>query len=134
MTKDDWLLVKQQLSSPYGSVKLMVDGYELALQVHRIKPLKYGIVVFVNGVYKGEWHKGEADEAKRFCRPSVKSLYSPAKKKAVLKGLRGKAEIKSMTDLLHLDKTWTFWDLFWPSFGPMQRHLIANNKSIELVT
>ena len=132
MTKDEWLQVKEKLSQPYGSVTLAVDGYTLALQVIRIKPLKYGIVVFVNGVCKGVWHEGEADEAKRFCRPQVMAAYSPAKKKAALKGLKSKAEIKSMTDLLDLDKTWTYRHLYWPTFGPLQRHLMANNKSIEL--
>lgn len=132
MTKDQWLQVKQQLSYPYGSVTLTVDGYTLALQVQQVKPLKYGICVFVNGVCKGEWYKGEADEAKRFCRPSVKALWSPARKKAALKGFKSKADIKSMTDLLNLDKTWTFWEMYWPTFEPLQRHLIANNQSIEL--
>lgn len=132
MTKDEWLQVKQQLSQPYGSVKLTVDGYTLALQVQLIKPLKYGICVFVNGVCKGVWHKGEADEAKRFFRPVVMAAYSPAKKKAALKGFRSKADIKSMTDLLRLDRAWTFWNSYWLTFAPLQRHLMANNKSIEL--
>lgn len=132
MTKDEWLQVQDKLSHPWGSVKLMVDGYALTLQVQQIKPLKYVVTVFVNGVYKGEWMNGEADEAKRFCRPVKKSVWSPAKKKAVLKGL-SKAEAKRAVEYLDLNKTWTHWDVWWPSFGPLKRHLILNNKSIEIV-
>ena len=132
MTKDQWLQVQAKLNLPWGSVKLTVDGYALALEVTQIKPLKYVIMVYVNGVCKGEWCKGEADEAKRFCRPVTKYLYSPAKKKALLKG-KSKAQIKTISELLGLDKSWTFYDLYWPSFATLKRHLIANNKSVELM-
>lgn len=131
MTKDEWLQVQDKLSHPWGSVHLTVDGYALALQVTQIKPLKYVIMVYVDGVCKGEWCKGEADEAKRFCRPVTRHLYSPARQKDILKGL-SKAEIKRSREYLSLDKTFTSYDLYWPSFGPLKRHLIANNKSIEL--
>lgn len=131
MTKDEWLQVQDKLSQPYGSVELTVDGYALALQVNQIKALKYVIMVYVDGVCKGEWCKGEADEAKRFCRPVTRHLYSPAKQKAILKGL-SKAEIKRSREYLGLDKTFTSYDLYWPSFGPLKRHLNTNNKSIEL--
>lgn len=131
MTKDEWLQVQDKLSHPWGSVKLTVDGYALALEVRQVKTLKFVIMVFVNGVCKGEWCKGEADEAKRFCRPVKKFLYSPAEKKAVLKG-KSKAQIKTISELLGLDKSWTSYDLYWPSFAPLKRHLIANNQRIEL--
>jgi hypothetical protein len=130
MNKDEWLRVQNKLSHPYGTVRLTVDGYALALQVNQIKALKFVIMVYVDGVCKGEWCKGEADEAKRFCRPVTKHLYSPAKQKAMLKGLPKNTK-KFVTDL-GLDKTFTYYDLYWPTFGPIKRHLIANNKSIEL--
>ena len=131
ITKDEWLQVQNKLSQPYGTVRLTVDGYALSLLVGKFKALKYVIMVCVDGVCKGEWCKGEADEAKRFCRPVTRYLYSPAKQKAILKGL-SKAEAKRFGKDLGLDKTFTSYDLYWPSFGPLKRHLIANNKSIEL--
>ena len=133
MTKDEWSKIELQLSYPYaGMAHLLVDGYALTLQVQQIKPLKFIIAVFVNGYCKGEWMKGEADEAKRFCRPVKRAVFSPAKKKAFLKGMT-KSEIKRSREFLDLDKTFTFWNLYWTSFGPLKRHLIANNKVIELV-
>ena len=129
MTKDEWLQVQETLSHPWGSVNLTVDGYALTLQVRQVKPLKYVIMVFVNGFCKGEWLKGEADEAKRFCRPVTKALHSPAKKKAMTKGMP-KSFLKEHAE--YLNKTWTMWELCWLSFGPLKRHLIANNKVIAL--
>lgn len=131
MTKDEWLQVQDKLSHPWGSVKLTVDGYALALEVRQVKALKYVIMVFVNGEFKGEWMKGEADEAKRFLRPVKIYLYSPAKQKALLKGL-SKAQAKMRAGYLGFDKTWTHHEPYWLSFAPLKRHLIANNKSIEL--
>ena len=132
MSKDEWLQVQNKLSQPYGTVRLTVDGYALALRVYQVKPLKYVIMVFVNGMFKSEWMNGEADECKRFFRPIKRPLYSPAKKKAALKGLN-KSALKIIRDEFpDLDKTFTFFDPRWPSFDPLKRHLIANNKSIEL--
>lgn len=133
MNKEHWQYVKDQLSVPYGRVELKIDGYAVTLAVRAIKPLKYVIMVYVDGVCRGEWSKGEADESKRFCRPVVHALYSPAKKKAALSGLKKKSDIQYITDALSLNKTFTFWDVTWPTFAPLKRHLLANNKSIELV-
>lgn len=131
MTKDEWLQVQDKLSHPWGSVDLTVDGYALALQVRQVKPLKYVIMVYVDGVFKGEWCKGEADEAKRFLRQVKIYLYSPAKQKALLKGL-SKTQAKLRAEHFGFDKSWSHYDPCWPSFGPLKSHLIANNKSIEL--
>jgi len=131
MTKDEWLQVQDKLSHPWGSVKLTVDSYALTLQVRQIKPLKYTIMVYVDGEFKGEWMNGEADQAKRFLRPVKSYLYSPAKQKALLKGL-SKAQAKIRAEFLCFDKTWCHYEPLWPSFGPLKRHLISNNKSIEL--
>ena len=133
MSKEDWELVKKRLSHPLGSVDLKIDGYAVTLEVRCVKPLKYAIQVFVNGVSRGAWCAGDSEESRRFLRPVTRALYSPAKKKAALNGLRSKADIKAISNLMGLDKTWTYWDLTWPTFEPLKRHLVANNKSIELV-
>lgn len=39
MTKEDWKFVEKQLSSPFGFVKLNIDGYDVALTVEPVKPL-----------------------------------------------------------------------------------------------
>lgn len=35
-------------------------------------------------------------------------------------------------EYLRFDKSWTTYEPYWPSFAPLKRHLIANNKVIEL--
>lgn len=130
MTKDQWLAVKSALSTPWGTVKLKVDGYDLTLIVKQIKPLKFSIVTYVNGEFKGIWLKGDSDESKRFMRPVKVAVFKPAEKKRMTKRL-SKTNIKRYFG--DLDKTFTVFDWLWPSFDPLRRHLIANNKVIELV-
>ncbi|MDZ4127269.1 MAG: hypothetical protein U1E02_24350 [Hydrogenophaga sp.] len=132
MTKEDWAQAELELSKPWGRVELLIDGYTVSLVVGRMKPLKYCIAVYVNGFMKGEWVKGECEEAKRFLRPMVKRYYSPATVAGITKGL-SKTVAQKFIKERGLDKTFTLYDLGWPSFGPMKRHLLANNTSIELV-
>lgn len=132
MTKEDWAQVELQLSHPWGRVELLIDGYQVALVVGREKALKFTIAVYINGIMKGEWVKGGCEEAKRFLRPMVKRYYSPAKQAEITKGLP-KTFAKKFIKEHGLDKTFVLYDLSWPSFGPMKRHLLANNTSIELV-
>ncbi len=77
LTKEQWKQVEINLSGPFGEVELLADGYRLTLQVQRYKALRHCITV---GKLKGEWFKGEAPEAKKFCRESRRWLY-PAKKR-----------------------------------------------------
>lgn len=132
MTKEDWAQVELELSHPWGRVELVADGYQVTLVLGREKALKFVIAVYVNGVMKGEWVKGDCEEAKRFLRPMVKRYYSPAKLGEITKGL-SKTVAKKFIKEHGLDKTFVRYDLSWPSFGPMKRHFIANNQVIELV-
>jgi hypothetical protein len=132
MTKNEWLQVEQQLSSPYGCVELNVDGYRLLLQVRQCKPLKFMIFPYVNGEFKGAWLISECEEQKRFLRPRKVPIYKPAAKKRMTDGL-SKSAIKRMWGD-RLDETLTTFEWGWPTFGALQRHLVANNKSIELAT
>lgn len=130
MTKEQWLAVKNALSTPWGVAKLKVDGYALTLQVSQRAPLKFSIYPYVNGVFKGEWLSGEFEEYKRFMRPVQIGVFKPAEKARLKKGLSKKL-LKEMS--WDLDKTFTVFHWDWPSFDPLRRHLIANNKVIELV-
>lgn len=130
MTKDQWLEVKSALSTPFGRVKLKVDGYDLALYVEQVKPLKYSIVPYVNGEFKGEWLSGKFEESKRFMRPVQVAVFKPAEKARMCKGLSKKLIKEFFGDI---NKTFTSYRWDWPSFDPLRRHLIANNKEIELL-
>lgn len=131
MTKDEWLLVKNKLSHPWGSVTLMVDGYKLALRVEQVKALKFEIMTYVNGEFKGSWMKQGSEEGMRFLRPVKIAAYKPAQKARITKGVSKKMIKEVFGDRLDATCTVFFWG--WPTFGPLQRHLIANNQVIELV-
>lgn len=130
MTKDEWLRVKQELSNPWGAVDLLVDGYRLTLQVQQRAALKFVIVPYVNSVFKGAWMLKDSEEGKRFLRPVEVSVFKPAEKARLTKGMSKTTVKKVFGD--RLDKTFAVFQWGWPTFGPLQRHLIANNKVIEL--
>lgn len=131
MTKDEWLLVKSKLSHPWGSAELMVDGYRLTLQVKQTKALKFEIMPYVNGKFQGAWMTKDSEEGKRFLRPVTIAVYKPAEKARLTKGMSKKMIKTIFGD--GLDKTFAVFAWGWPTFGPLQRHLIANNQVIELV-
>ena len=56
-TKEQWAEVEKAVSHPYGFAKLLIDGYEIKLEVRRVSntSMKYEVAVFVNGWIRGEW-------------------------------------------------------------------------------
>jgi hypothetical protein len=130
MTKTEWDQLKADLGHAYGHAELLVDGYKLTLSVQAVKPLKYEIMPYVNGEFKGIWALDKTEEAVRFLRPVTLHLFSPAKKKRITKGLSKKL-IKEWFP--KIDATSTYYAWGWPSFAGLKAHLIKNNKSIERV-
>lgn len=53
MTSQEWKEVEKALQSLYSLVKLNCDGYEITLCLNRITQFKNAIVIYVNGVIKG---------------------------------------------------------------------------------
>lgn len=129
MTKDDWSALEKELQFAYGSAKLLVDGFEVSFQVQQDK-MRLVISVYVNGWMKGIWLSQKTEEATRFCRPVTFSLFPPSKVKKITAGLR-KSRIKK--HFPELEKKGQYYTSHWLSFSALKRHLIANNKSIELV-
>jgi hypothetical protein len=129
MTKAEWNQVKASLSFAYGHVELLVDGYKLTLAVQKAAALKYEITPYVNGEFKGIWLHNKTEEAVRFMCPKTVSLFKPADKKRLTKGL-SKKTIKEW--LPNIDEKRTYYVWGWASFASLKAHLIKNNKSIEL--
>lgn len=77
-----------KLSSTWGAVDLMCDGYLVSLRVERYKELSFRVTTYVNGFFKGQWMRGKdpAPETK-FLRKSVRPNLSPAKRKQAEKTL-----------------------------------------------
>jgi hypothetical protein len=130
VTKEQWAEIERKLSHPYGDAHLMVDNYKLTLQVAKVKDLKYEIVWWVNGEFKGLWLTKDSEEGRRFARPMSSAIFTPAKIKEIEK-IFGKRRAAKEFPRLREKRTYYQWS--WPSFKPLMRHLIANNKSIEVL-
>lgn len=85
----------EKLSSPWGSVILMCDGYRVALQVQRASALNFRVMIYVNKEFKGLWcnPKNACPESK-FMRKTVRPLVSPSRKREMEKIL-GKRRVKN---------------------------------------
>lgn len=135
LTKEQWQQIEQQLSGLFGQVKLKADGYNLTLQVQGYKARRQCIVVFVDGVSKGEWHRGEAPEAKKFCREARRWLY-PAKyrveAKVKLKQRRLDPFLRSHYE--HVAESFlALWAPYWFEPKSLTRHLRKTCADIEIV-
>ncbi len=126
MTNEDWKYVEDRLSNPFGSVKLLVDGYNVTLVCQPEKPLHYVISVFIDGKFQAGWVMEDCDIRRRFCSRHTK-CYLDQKARNLLK-----REEKSVREEVKKRATTEYYMPFWNSFRLMKSHFIKNNVSIEL--
>lgn len=125
MTKEDWSKVEASMSSAFGQISLICDGYRLTIQT-RIYKRKLSSVPYVNGEFKGIWMTQDCEERRRFFRP----VHTLVWKKKTTKGF-SKKTLKSIG--IDPDEKRTYYSCEW-SFRALKSHLIKNNTSIELAT
>ena len=126
MNKEEWNDVENKLQSFFDMAKLRCDGYEVTLRLERLNQYKNAIMVYVNGVFKGEWLNGESEEAKRFYNKVTKTL-SNSRSKAF------KKLPKKLQKELKTEYSYSYYLPYWTSFSSLKRHFIRENKSIELI-
>ena len=135
LTKDQWAEVERRLSTPFGRVEFKADGYALVGAVSGMGGLKQAVVVYVDGVMKGEWINGGCPEAEKFCRPRCIWLYKTKDRE------RAKAELKKrkLSQFIRDHYTTvataqlTQWLPYWTSPAAFCRHLRKTCSDIELV-
>lgn len=127
MTNEDWKYVEDRLSNPFGSVKLLVDGYNVTLVCQPEKPLHYSITVFIDGNFYAKWVLNDCDIRRRFCSRHTKCYLDQKARN------RLKREKKSVREEVKKRATTEYYMPFWNSFRSMKNHFIKNNTSIELV-
>lgn len=135
LTKEQWQEIEIQLSGSFGRVELLCDGYKVNAEVHRRSALKYVVVVFVNGICKGEWMKDEAEESKKFYCAKKHYLYKPAARqeaKQKLKSRRLHASIKDFYKSVAEAAT-VIWLPYWTDPKAFCRQLRKTCTSIEVV-
>jgi hypothetical protein len=136
MTPAEWKQVEEALQGVFGAVDLRVDGYEVKLRVLQVKPLRSAIVPYVNGVLRYGWMLEECEERRRFFQRKVRYLYSAAKRADAAK--RAKSRHLRNTELgEYLRSSATAhiieYSPHWTSFAALRRHLVKENRSVELV-
>ena len=130
MTKEDWAKVQEALSGLYKTVRLNVDGYNVALQLRMATAYKNVIAIYVNDVFKGEWMLNDCEERRCFVQKREKSFYSPKEKERL-----NKVSKKMLKELkINIEAKFEYYQNHWSSFGALKKHLIANNKEITLVS
>ena len=134
MQQEDWDELKEQMASPYGTMRLKCDQFEVALQqAVDSKSRKWVTAVYVDGVFKGAWTgatkegEPEHEEARRFLRKVSKSVYTKKDVEAYRKCVG-----KRQADKLAAKKFFYFLPT-WSSFNSLKKHLLANNTSIERI-
>lgn len=126
MTADDWKKVETELSSPFGYVKLKIDGYNVSIGCIQDKPLHYVLAVYIDGKFKMKWCLEDCEERRRFCFKHKKSLLTAQQKKKL------KRESKAVREEVEKRMTVYTYYPFFNSFRTLKSHLIKNNTSIEL--
>lgn len=133
MEQTDWDDLKAQMASPYGSMKLKCDQFEVNLvQETDSKSRRWLTAVYVDGYFKGEWTSavdGEAkhEEARRFLRKVSLAVYT----KKEIEGWRkivGKREADKMAA-----RRIIYFVPSWSSFNSLKKHLLSNNTSIQRI-
>lgn len=126
MTVEEWKKVETELSSPFGYVKLKIDGYNVTIETLLVKPLHYKLFVYIDGKFKMKWCIEDCEERRRFCFKSKKSLLTAQDNKKL------KRESKAVREEVEKRMTiYTYYPMF-NSFRTLKSHLIKNNVSIEL--
>lgn len=127
MTKEDWEYAEKELSSIFGRVEFIIDGYNVAVCCKPETPRHYVLMVYIDGIFEWKWATDDCDIRRRFCSRHTK-CYIDQKQRNRLKRERKafREEVKKMM-------TFEYFLPYWNSFRMMKAHFIKNNTSIELV-
>ena len=136
MTPEQWTQVEKELSSLWGHVQLLADGYTLDLVVERTSALRFKISAYIDGVIDGKMVlDDDAEAARKFWHPRKLHLYKPAARRKM-------AEDAKRRDLSERLRTWNernasaykiYHMPYWPSAKPLIRHLRKTCLNIELI-
>lgn len=127
MTKEEWIKAETALSSIYGRVDLLIDGYNVSVVCLPYKSLRQVLMIYINGEFKTKWCLEDCEERRRFCFKSKKCLLNSRERTKL------KREKKSIREAVKKQMTTYIYYPHWHSFRTLKNHLLKNNSSIELV-
>ena len=131
LSKEEWAQVEKALMGRYGLVKLQVDDRKVTLERALIKKNQMGIVVYVDGVWRGEW-VGTANDCpeQRYLCPRDSFVY-PAKQRAEMKKISKRR--RKEWGLRDPDTKVRIFYPYWPNATAIRRHYQKRFTSIELI-
>lgn len=128
MTPAQWQAVEQSLASPYGRAALTCDGWRITVEVRPTKPLRFELMVFVNGEWRGEWLRADKPcDQQRFMNPRSKAFYTAAQ----VASLRKVYSAKQLRELAEKKARW--FEPTFPTAKAFRRHITKACKEIALV-
>lgn len=131
MTEADWKNVEEELSFPFGRVKLLIDGYTVDVVVSQEKEnsLKFVLAVYVNGSIKGEWLMNDCEIRRKFYCKHTRSFISAKDKKSPAFKRMKKADREEIIKSSQYD----WYAPYFTSVRAFKSHITKNNDSIELI-
>ncbi|SFK92800.1 hypothetical protein SAMN05216302_102146 [Nitrosomonas aestuarii] len=134
-SKEQWLDLEDELSRPFGRVKLKCDGYEITAAVERTK-MKLVVSIYINGFMKGKWLLDQdCDESRKFLRRVRKYLVNGKKRTELLIKSRKRGAHKEMREFYQglLDRHSFYVLPYWPNPKAFFRHIRKTCAEIELM-
>lgn len=135
VTKEQWQAIEDQLMGSFGQIKLKCDGFEVNASIQRVSALQLGICIYVNGWVKGEWYKGEADEARKFLRRTDHYVWKAKDRAEAEKWLKKRGLDAKTREFWHgvaTDKS-SVWCPWWTNAKAFCRHLRKTCTEIEVI-
>lgn len=132
-TADEWNQLKAMMQLPFGTMKFLIDGYNVTFQRTMASANKLTTMTYVNGEFRGGWSTCDNDqpkheEAKRFLQLRSKAYHSVKEQKRMKRTLGAKYARSIGVDKKH------YWcDPCWNSFNSLKAHLLKHNKNITMV-
>lgn len=128
MTPSQWIAFEKSLAFPHGSAELLCDGRKVVAQVTQTKPLRYEVMVYVDGAWRGEWLRADPPrDEHRFLNPHSRAMYTE-KDMSLAKKVMSARQVRDMASKRY------HW--FSPTFATakaLRRRLVAGCQDIQLI-
>ncbi|MGN0603280.1 MAG: hypothetical protein ACI4I2_04810 [Oscillospiraceae bacterium] len=131
MTADDWKVAETKLT-PFGYAEFLIDGYNVSVALRPQSKTKFVYMVFVDGIFKGEWLIKDCEIRRRFCYEGKKSILTGKQKADFIKQF-GKREYNRFIKENSKMMNYKYYLPYFGSFRTLKSHFIKNNESITLV-
>lgn len=122
-----------KMDTPYCSIRLRCDGYEIGVQVCRIGKvgMRYGLAVYVDGWFKGPWSDPKQSfPEQKFLKRCEKSLFSPKEKAFMVKSSKALGMSRAAATA-KANTTYAYFTNIFPSAKAVVAHLHKVCESIE---